>query len=131
MMALFTVTCWPLTGFARTNPSSSSSSGLCLSGSGRISSFRLPLRMTDGFAGRLSRFRVDVGVVVGCCHDHHCDTVSPGVNVIELFLLRHKRRGNNRLEGSSLETLSRQVLEFDGKARANPIGASFRCFLLG
>jgi hypothetical protein len=31
----------------------------------------------------------------------------------------------------SLETLSSQVLEFEGKARVNPIGASFRCFLLG
>jgi hypothetical protein len=30
-----------------------------------------------------------------------------------------------------LETLSSQVLEFEGKARANPIGAPFRCFLLG
>jgi hypothetical protein len=36
----------------------------------------------------------------------------------------------NKLEGLSLETLSSQVLEFKGKARANPIGASFRCFLL-
>jgi len=30
-----------------------------------------------------------------------------------------------------METLSSLVLEFEGKARANPIGASFRCFLLG
>jgi hypothetical protein len=37
----------------------------------------------------------------------------------------------NKLEGSSLETLSGQVLEFEGKARANPIGATFRYFLLG
>jgi hypothetical protein len=29
-----------------------------------------------------------------------------------------------------LETLSSQVLEFDGKARANPIGGPFRFFLL-
>ena len=35
------------------------------------------------------------------------------------------------LEGLPLETLSSQVLEFEGKARANPIGAPFRCFLLG
>jgi hypothetical protein len=35
------------------------------------------------------------------------------------------------LEGLSLETLSSQVLEFEGKARANPIGAPYRCFLLG
>ncbi len=37
----------------------------------------------------------------------------------------------NNLEGLSLETLSSQVLEFEGKARANPIGGPFRCFLLG
>jgi hypothetical protein len=36
----------------------------------------------------------------------------------------------NKLEGVSLETLSSQVLEFEGKARANPNGAPFRCFLL-
>jgi hypothetical protein len=32
-------------------------------------------------------------------------------------------------EGLSLETLSSQVLEFEGKAKANPIGAPFRGFL--
>ncbi len=37
----------------------------------------------------------------------------------------------NKLEGLSLETLSSQVLEFKGKARANPIGAPLRSFLLG
>jgi len=37
----------------------------------------------------------------------------------------------NKLEHLSLETLSTQFLEFEGKARANPIGAPFRCFLLG
>ncbi len=36
----------------------------------------------------------------------------------------------NKLEGLSLETLSSQVLEFEGKARANPIGASFLSKLL-
>jgi hypothetical protein len=36
----------------------------------------------------------------------------------------------NKLEGLSLETLFSQVLEFEGKARANPIGTPFRCFLL-
>ncbi len=30
-----------------------------------------------------------------------------------------------------METLSSQVIEFEGKARANPIGAPFRCFLMG
>jgi hypothetical protein len=37
----------------------------------------------------------------------------------------------NRLEGFSLETLSSQVLEFEGKARANPIIAPFSAFFLG
>ncbi len=37
----------------------------------------------------------------------------------------------NKLEHLSLETLSSRVLEFKGKARANPIGAPFKCFLLG
>jgi hypothetical protein len=37
----------------------------------------------------------------------------------------------NRLECLPFETLSSQVLEFEGKARANPIGGPFRCFLLG
>ncbi len=37
----------------------------------------------------------------------------------------------NKLDCFSLETLSRQVLEFEGKARANPIGEPFRHFLLG
>ncbi len=37
----------------------------------------------------------------------------------------------NKLEHLSLETLSSQVLEFEGKARANPIGAPFRCLILG
>jgi hypothetical protein len=37
----------------------------------------------------------------------------------------------DKLEGLPLETLSSQVLEFEGKARPNPNGAPFRCFLLG
>ncbi len=36
----------------------------------------------------------------------------------------------NKLERLSFETLSSQVLEFESQARANPIGAYFRCFLL-
>ncbi len=32
----------------------------------------------------------------------------------------------NKLGGLALETLSSQVLEFEGKARANPIGVPFR-----
>jgi len=55
-----------------------------------------------------------------------------------LFLLRHHSGANvlklfpslltmrcNKLEGLPLETLSSQVLEFVGKARANPIGGPF------
>jgi hypothetical protein len=37
----------------------------------------------------------------------------------------------NKLEHLLLENLSNQVLEFEGKARANPIGVPLRCFLLG
>ncbi len=37
----------------------------------------------------------------------------------------------NKLERLSSETLSSKVLEFEGKARANPIRASFRCIFLG
>jgi hypothetical protein len=37
----------------------------------------------------------------------------------------------NKLECLPLVTLSSRVLEFEGKARANPIGRPFRCFLLG
>jgi hypothetical protein len=37
----------------------------------------------------------------------------------------------NKLEHLSLQSHSSQVLEFEGKARANPIGAPFRCFILG
>jgi hypothetical protein len=53
-----------------------------------------------------------------------------GVNVTKLFSFVTTMRPN-KLEGLSLETLSSQVLEFEVKARANPIGAPFRCFLLG
>jgi hypothetical protein len=37
----------------------------------------------------------------------------------------------NMLDRLSLETLSSQVLEFEGKTRADPIWAPFRCFLMG
>jgi hypothetical protein len=37
----------------------------------------------------------------------------------------------NKQEGLPLETLSSWVLEFEGKASANPIRGPFRCFLLG
>jgi len=36
-----------------------------------------------------------------------------------------------KLVGLSLETLSSEVLEFEGKTRVNPIGVPFRCFLFG
>jgi hypothetical protein len=35
-----------------------------------------------------------------------------------------------KLQGLPLETLSSWVLEFEGKARVNPIEGPFRCFLL-
>ncbi len=37
----------------------------------------------------------------------------------------------NKLESFSLESLSSQVLEFEGKARANPIIAPLSAFFLG
>jgi hypothetical protein len=37
----------------------------------------------------------------------------------------------NKLKGLPLNTLSSQGLEFEGKARANPIEGPFRCLLLG
>ncbi len=37
---------------------------------------------------------------------------------------------DNKSEHLSLETLSSQILDFEGKARANPIGVHLRCFLL-
>jgi hypothetical protein len=57
-------------------------------------------------------------------------TTSPDIDVLNLFSSSLTSRPN-KLEGLSLETLSSQVLECVGKARANPIGAPFRCFLLG
>jgi hypothetical protein len=57
-------------------------------------------------------------------------TLATGVNVIKLFSFVTDDKAYN-LEGLSLETLSCQVLEFEGKARANPTGVPFRCFLLG
>jgi hypothetical protein len=51
----------------------------------------------------------------------------PGVNIRKLFSFVT----DDELEGVSLKTHSSQVLVFEGKARANPIGAPFRCFLLG
>jgi hypothetical protein len=57
-------------------------------------------------------------------------TLTPGGNLIKRFPSPLMTRLNKQ-EGLSLETFSSQVLEFEGKARANPIGASFRCFLLG
>jgi hypothetical protein len=54
----------------------------------------------------------------------------PGLNLIKLFSSSLMTRPN-KLEGLPLKTLSSQVLEFEGKATANPIGGPFRCFLLG
>jgi hypothetical protein len=47
------------------------------------------------------------------------------------FFLSSLMMRPNKLEGLSLENLYSWVLEFEGKARANPIGGPFRCFLLG
>jgi hypothetical protein len=44
------------------------------------------------------------------------------------FLLSLTMRPN-KLEHLSLETLSSQVLEFEGKARVNPIGGTFQMLL--
>jgi hypothetical protein len=46
------------------------------------------------------------------------------------FTLSLTMRPNN-LELLSSQTLSREVLEIEGKARANPTGEDFRCFLFG
>ncbi len=54
-----------------------------------------------------------------------------GLNLIKLFFPSLLTMIPNKLERLSLETLSGKVLDFEGKARANPIGAHFRCFLLG
>ena len=48
-------------------------------------------------------------------------TLTPGVNNLKLFNSSLTTRPN-KLNGLPLETLSSQVLEFEGKARANPIG---------
>ncbi len=53
-----------------------------------------------------------------------------GVNVMKLFSSSLTTRPN-KLEGLPLVALSSWVLEFEGKARANPIGGPFRCFHLG
>ncbi len=45
--------------------------------------------------------------------------LTPVFNVLKLFPLSLTMR-TNKLEGLSLETLSSQVLVFEGKARANP-----------
>ncbi len=56
--------------------------------------------------------------------------LTPGVNVMKLFPSLLMTR-TNKLLCLSLETLSSQALGFEVKARANPIGGPFRCFLLG
>jgi hypothetical protein len=59
-------------------------------------------------------------------------TLPPGVNVIKLFpfVSYDETMRLNKLDRLSFETLSSQVLEFEGKARAETIGAPFRCFLM-
>jgi hypothetical protein len=53
-------------------------------------------------------------------------TLTPGVNNLKLFNSSLTTRPN-KLNGLPLETLSSQVSEFEGKARANPIGGTFKC----
>ncbi len=54
------------------------------------------------------------------------------VSILLNVLSSSQTMRHDKLEGSSpLETHSSWVLEFEGKARANPIGGPFRCFLLG
>jgi hypothetical protein len=53
--------------------------------------------------------------------------VSVSLNFFPSFLTTRP----NKLERLSLESLSSQILDFEGKARANQIGTHFRCILLG
>jgi hypothetical protein len=92
----------------------------------------LGLPLQQGFpAGSLTCFTVH-GVVVEA--EVVADGVSKICSQVEMLLnlfpssltMRPKK-----LEGLPSETLSGRVLEFEGKARANPIRGPFRCFLLG
>ncbi len=53
------------------------------------------------------------------------------VSMIQNFFPLSLTTRPNKLEGLPLNTLSSQVFEFEGKARANPIGVPFRCSFLG
>jgi hypothetical protein len=53
------------------------------------------------------------------------------VTMLENFFPLSLMMRPNKLEHLSLETLSSQVLEFESKARANPIGVPFIHILLG
>ena len=52
-------------------------------------------------------------------------------SILSNFFTSSLMLSQNKLECLSMETLSSQVLDFEGKARANSIGGPFRCFLLG
>jgi len=54
-----------------------------------------------------------------------------GLIVIKNFFSLSLTTRPNKLEHFLLETLSSCVLEFEDKARANPIGGPCRCFLFG
>jgi hypothetical protein len=75
-----------------------------------------------------------------------CDRKFTNANYLKSHMVVHERKKvsillnflpspltmrPNKLESLPLETLSSQVLEFEGKVRANPIEGPFRCFLLG
>jgi len=57
--------------------------------------------------------------------------ISPLVSMLQKIFPSSLMMRPNKLEGLSFNTFSSQVFEFEGKARANPIGGPFRCFLLG
>jgi hypothetical protein len=56
-------------------------------------------------------------------------TLTTGVNIIILFFPLSMMTRGNKLVRLSLETASCQILDFEGKARANPIGAHSASFL--
>jgi hypothetical protein len=86
---------------------------------------------------RLSWHRtLQVGMVISnrtpdLVHPHWGQPLQPGGNLKKNFFPSLLMMRPIKLEHLSLETLTSQILDFEGKARANPIGAHFRCFLLG
>ncbi len=75
----------------------------------------------------VSHGEAEAAVVAGS--SRHAD--APPDGKVKKWLFSSLTTRPNKLEGLSLETVSSQVLESKCKARANPIGVPFRCFLLG